>query len=180
MKLLSIQRKSLVPSAGIEGEIDIDVKPMMNVLLILIPFLVSVSVYTRLALLDMSLPPNVTGVASAASSAKPSLKLTVVIAPNFVAITYGASALDSLERTADSLRIGTLKKRTTQQTTDYAYNDLLNKLKERRASVAIKDEVIVAPYDGIAFQYVVNVMDICKKAGFVKVSLASAAQPSQN
>jgi biopolymer transport protein ExbD len=180
MKLLSIQKKSLVPSSGIEGEIDIDVKPMMNVLLILIPFLVSVAVYTRLAVIDMSLPPNVTAIAPAASSAKPSLKLTVVIAPNFVAITYGASALDSLERTSDSLHIGPLKKRDALQKTDYAYNDLLNRLKERRTSVSAQDEIIVAPYDGIAFQYVVNIMDICKKAGFTKVSLASAAQPATN
>ena len=174
MKSLSITKKSFVPSDALEAEIDIDVKPMMNVLLILIPFLVSVAVYTRLSIVELSLPPNVTGVSSS-QSGKPKLKLTVVVATQFVSITYGEKMLDSLAKTFDKALIGSHGIGIAAGG-DYAYEQLLTKLKERRGSVDEKSEVIVAARDSVSFKYVVRVMDACKKAGFEKVSLASATE----
>jgi biopolymer transport protein ExbD len=174
MKSLSITKKSFVPSDALEAEIDIDVKPMMNVLLILIPFLVSVSVYTRLSIVEMSLPPNVTG-ASSTQSGKPKLKLTVVVATQFVSITYGEKMLDSLALTNDKALIGP-HGISAWSKPDYAYERLLALLKDRRGAVDEKGEVIVASRDGISFKYVVRIMDACKKAGFEKVSLASATE----
>jgi biopolymer transport protein ExbD len=174
MKSLSIAKKSFIPSDALEAEIDIDVKPMMNVLLILIPFLVSVSVYTRLSIVDLSLPPNVTGVSSTLGG-KPKLKLTVVVATQFVSITYGEKMLDSLAKTSDKALIGNHGV-ASGAGGDYAYEQLLTKLKERRGSIDEKSEVIVAARDSVSFKYVVGIMDACKKAGFEKVSLASATE----
>jgi len=160
MKTLSLSSKTFVPSDALESEIDIDVKPMMNVLVILIPFLVSVSEYTRLAIIDMSLPPNITSVAGQGDSGKPKLKLTVVMAPQYFSIVLGESLLDSIARKND----------------DYSFDTLAAHLTKRREKLDIKDEVIVAPRDGIHFKYVVHVMDICKKIGFEKINLASATE----
>ena len=160
MKTLSLFTKSFVPSDAIEAEIDLDVKPMMNVLIILIPFLVSVAEYTRLAIIDMSLPPNVTAVGGAGQGEKPTLKLTVVVAPSYFCITLGESMLDSIARKGP----------------DYSYDTLSARLSDRRQAAAVKDEVIVAPRDGIPFKYVVRVMDACRKTGFDKISLASATE----
>lgn len=161
MKTIAVGKKGFLPSEAIEAEIDIDVKPIMNVLIILIPFLVSVAVYTNLAVIDMSLPPNVTAAAGAgAANEKPKLKITVVVAPSFCAITLGESLLDSIPRTGS----------------DYPYGALAARLSARRASADVKDEVIVAPRDKIQFKYVVRIMDACKKTGFEKVSLASATE----
>jgi len=174
MKSLSIAKKSFVPSDALEAEIDIDVKPMMNVLLILIPFLVSVAVYTRLSIVELSLPPNVTGVSSS-QSGKPKLKLTVVVGTGFVSITYGEKMLDSLAKTFDKALIGSHGIGTAAGG-DYAYEELLVRLKDRRNAVDEKGEVIVAARDSVSFKYVVRIMDACKKAGFEKVSLASATE----
>jgi hypothetical protein len=38
MKTTSVKTNGFIPSEAIEPEIDIDVKPIMNVLIILIPF----------------------------------------------------------------------------------------------------------------------------------------------
>ena len=159
MKTLSITRKSVVPSEAIDSEIDVDVKPMMNVLIILIPFLVSLAVYTRLAIIDMSLPPNMSAFGGTTGD-KPKLKLTVVVAPSFLFVTWGETVLDSLFKSGD----------------DYPYDSLSSHLSARRAAAEIKDEVIVAPRDGIHFKYVVRVMDACRKTGFEKISLASAME----
>jgi biopolymer transport protein ExbD len=160
MKTLSLFTKSFVPSDSIEPEIDLDVKPMMNVLIILIPFLVSVAEYTRLAIIDMSLPPNVTSVGGAGAGEKPRLKLTVVVTPAYFCVTLGETMLDSLARKGQ----------------EYPYDSLAGRLSERRLTADVKDEVIIAPRDGIAFKYVVRVMDACRKTGFDKISLASATE----
>jgi biopolymer transport protein ExbD len=160
MKTLSLFTKTFVPSDAIEAEIDLDVKPMMNVLIILIPFLVSVAEYTRLAIIDMSLPPNVTSVGGAGQGEKPKLKLTVVVAPSYLCVTLGETMLDSIARKGQ----------------DYAYDSLAARLSSRRLTADVKDEVIVAPRDGIQFKHVVRVMDACRKTGFDKISLASATE----
>lgn len=175
MKSLSIAKKSFVPSDALEAEIDIDVKPMMNVLLILIPFLVSVAVYTRLSIVEMSLPPNVTG-ASTLQGGKPKLKLTVVVGTSFVSITYGEKMLDSLATTSDKALIGGHGVSMGAKADDYAYEQLLLRLKARREANDEKAEVIVAARDSVSFKYVVRIMDTCKRAGFEKVSLASATE----
>jgi biopolymer transport protein ExbD len=165
VKTLSVGKKGFLPSEAIESEIDIDVKPILNVLIILIPFLVSVAVYTNLAVIDMSLPPNVTAAAGAgAANEKPKLKITVVVAQSFCAITLGELLLDSIPRAGG----------------DYAYDTLASRLSARRAAADVKDEVIVAPRDKIQFKYVVRIMDACKKTGFEKVSLASATENPGN
>jgi biopolymer transport protein ExbD len=161
VKTLSVGKKGFLPSEAIEAEIDIDVKPIMNVLIILIPFLVSVAVYTNLAVIDMSLPPNVTAAAgTGAANEKPKVKITVVVAQSFCAITLGESQLDSIPRSGE----------------EYPYDTLVARLSARRAAADVKDEVIVAVRDKIRFKYVVRIMDACKKTGFEKVSLASATE----
>jgi biopolymer transport protein ExbD len=161
VKNLSVGKKGFLPSEAVEAEIDVDVKPIMNVLIILIPFLVSLAVYTNLAVIDMSLPPNVTAAGGAGSSGeKPKLKITVVVAQSFCVITLGENLLDSIPRTGD----------------EYPYDTIAARLSARRASAEINNEVIVAPRDKIQFKYVVRIMDACKKTGFEKVSLASATE----
>lgn len=159
MKSLLTKNVPYTPSSAIESEIDIDVKPMMNVLLILIPFLVSLAVYTRLSIIELSLPPNITSISAGASEGKPKLRLTIVVAPQYCALTYGETMLDSFPRIEKQYPLDMLKE----------------SLLRNRSRADITDEVVVAPHDGIIFDNVVNIMDLCTVAGFSKVSLASAS-----
>ncbi len=159
MKSISKLKVSYAPSSAIEAEIDIDVKPMMNILLILIPFLVSVAVYTRLSIIELSLPPNITSVATSAGNEKPKLRLTLVIAQDYCSITYGETLLDSIPYKNGAFPVPRIKQL----------------LEQHRLTAEIQDEAVVAPHDGIRFDSVVKCMDICTSAGFTKVSLASAS-----
>lgn len=138
---------------------DIDVTPVMNMFVILIPFLVSMAVFTQLSILELSLPPNV-GKGLNDSRGKPKLKLTVVLTPHYVAITHGASMLDSLPRAGGE-----------------EYDLLRERLTVRREEVEIRDEVIVAVGDEVPMGEVVRVMDRCREAGFDRTALSSAAGP---
>jgi len=84
--------------------------------------------------------------------------------------------LDSLATTFDKALIGVHGISTMGAKGDYAYEQLLTRLKARREAVDEKGEVIVAARDSVSFKYVVRIMDACKRAGFEKVSLASATE----
>jgi biopolymer transport protein ExbD len=154
-------RSVLQPSESADV-IDVDVTPVMNVFIILIPFLISVAVFTQLSILEFSLPPNV-GTGLDDSSGKPKLKLTVVVAPEYLAITYGETRLDSIPLAQGNYNLELLSSR----------------LAIRRDSVEINNEIIVAVRDKIKFEDVVSVMDRCRAAGFEKTGLSSATEDAQ-
>lgn len=160
---LAFSKRNPAPSELASETIDIDVTPVMNMFIILIPFLVSVAVFTHLTIIDFSLPPNV-GMGLDTSQGKPKLKMTVVVTAEYLAITHGDAMLDSIP-----VKNG-----------DYDYTTLSKQLSIRRKEVDIKDEVIVAMRDAIRFKYVVKVMDRCREAGFKKVGLSSAPEQTES
>ena len=163
MKDLSALKSGFLPTEAVEQEVDLDTTPIMNVMIILIPFLASVAVYIQLSVLNMSLPPNVNAGLDA-SAGKPRLKLTVVVHPSWIGVTYGEKLLDSLAVSADSA---------------YPISPLLAQLKLRREEAEIKDEIIIAVTDPVRFKDVVDIMDACRGAGFSRPGLASATDNPQ-
>ncbi len=147
------------PSEVAGDAVELDITPVMNMFIILIPFLVSMAVFTHVYVIDFGLPPNV-GVGLDDSEGKPKLKVTVVVAPEFVAITQGENMLDSLPGSEDT----------------FDYVTLGARLAERRETVDIKDEVVVAVRDAVRFQHVVRVMDVCRETGYEKIGLSSATE----
>lgn len=137
--------------------VDVDVTPVMNMFVILIPFLVSMAVFAHLSILDFSLPPNV-GTHLDPSQGTPRLRLTVVVTPGYLAVTRGAEMLDSLHA-AEGV---------------YELDSLRTVLGMRRQGGDEPDEVIVAVQDKVRFRHVVNVMDVCRASGFTRVGLSSA------
>jgi len=152
---LSLFKHNRKPSELVDGS-DIDVTPIMNMFIILIPFLVSMAVFTKLAILNFKVPSN-TGLGL--SKGKPKLKLTLVVKKNYILFTEGSKLLDSL-----------------------AYIDKINpknikiKLNNLQDSVIIKNEAILAIDDDIIFDDIVAIMDVCKKTGFNKIGLSSSVK----
>jgi biopolymer transport protein ExbD len=155
---LTFTRRARTPSEA-AGGVEIDVTPVMNMFIILIPFLVSMAVFTHVSIVEFGLPPNV-GAGLDDSEGKPKLKTTVVVAADFLAITVGDKMLDSIPSTAEGHDLATFAERIVT----------------RREQADIKDEVIVAVRDAVRFKHVIAVMDRCREAGFEKVGLSSATE----
>ena len=155
MKLSLFRRNQPISEAAEDQEID--VAPVMNMFIILVTFLISMTVFTHLAILDFALPPNVNAGLDQ-SKGKPRLRLTVRLGSDFLGIVLGDKLLDSLPVARGN----------------YPFEALSARLKERRAGAGIQDEVVIASRDEIAFKQVVHVMDLCREAGFGKVGLSSA------
>jgi biopolymer transport protein ExbD len=156
MKRLSLAAPYQTPSDA-AGVVTTDVTPVMNLFIILIPFLISMAVFTHLSIVEFSVPPNV-GTELNPSGGKPKLKLTTVVGADYLILTCGEKVLDSISYGAKG------------QVPD----TLLNTLRSNRARADIQDEVIVAVQDAVAFERVVAVMDACRLAGFTKLGLSNA------
>ena len=136
---------------------EIDIAPVMNMFIILVTFLISMVVFTHVAILEFSVPPNVNAGLDR-SKGNPKLRLTVRIGTDYSGIVLGEKLLDSLPVEGGNL----------------PFARLAESLRLRRSETDIQDEIIVASRDEINFQQVVRVMDICRDAGFTKVGLSSA------
>ena len=147
------------PPSDVAGEApEVDVTPVMNMFIILIPFLVTMAVFTQVSVVEFGLPPNV-GTGLDESKGEPKLKITVVVAPAFLGITYGETMLDSLPAGPQG----------------YDYDTFVERLRARREGADIKDEVIVAVRDSVRLKHVIAVMDRCRDNGFAEVGLSSSS-----
>jgi biopolymer transport protein ExbD len=155
MQLSLFQRNKPVSETAEDNEID--VAPVMNMFIILVTFLISMTVFTHIAILQFTLPPNVSKGLDQ-SQGKPKLRLTVRLGSDFLGIVLGEKLLDSLP-----VNGGT-----------FPFEAFATRLKERRADAGEQDEIVIASRDEIAFKHVVRVMDLCRDAGFAKVGLSSA------
>jgi biopolymer transport protein ExbD len=153
---LSLFQRNKPASENIEDN-EIDVAPVMNMFIILVTFLISMTVFTHIAILQFTLPPNVSKTLDQ-SQGKPKLRLTVRLGSDFLGVVLGEKLLDSLPVANGR----------------FPFEALAARLKERRANADVQDEIVIASRDEIAFKQVVRVMDLCRDAGFGKVGLSSA------
>jgi biopolymer transport protein ExbD len=154
---LSLFRENKLPSDNMD-ENDIDIAPVMNMFIILVTFLVSMAVFTHMAILDFTLPPNV-GAGLDLSKGKPKVKITVRLGSDYCGIVMGEKLLDSLPVTKGG---------------EFPFDALAKQLAVRRKDASVQDEAVIASLDEVAFKHVVRVMDICRESGFTKVGLSSA------
>lgn len=144
------------PSEVNDEELELDITPLMNIFIVLVAFLISMTIFTRLAIVEFSLPPNVNS-SMISSDQKPVPKLTVRLDENYIGVILGEQMLDSLP----------------VQNGEVPFDDLSKKLALQNNKSPNK-EIIVASVDKIPFQLIVHTMDICRSAGFEKVGLSSA------
>jgi biopolymer transport protein ExbD len=127
---LSLFRENKVPSDAMD-ENDIDIAPVMNMFIILVTFLVSMAVFTHMAILDFTLPPNVnTGLDM--SKGKPKVKITVRLGSDYCGIVMGEKLLDSLPVTKGG---------------EFPFDALATQLAVRRKDASVQDEVVIASLD---------------------------------
>ena len=155
MRLSLFQENRLLSESGENNEIDI--APVMNMFIVLVTFLISMAVFTHVAIMEFTLPPNVSAGLDQ-SKGKPKLRLTVRVGSDYIGVVLGDKLLDSLPVAQGK----------------FPFDALAAKLQIRRKENAVQEEIVIASRDEVAFKQVVHVMDICRETGFSKVGLSSA------
>ncbi len=151
----SIRRQA--PTSG-SAETNVDVTPVMNMFVILIPFLISMAVFSHLAVLRFALPGNTH---TQGTQANPTLPITVALAVDGLAVTHGERILQEIPRIAPG----------------HDFPGLSAALASLRGGPATPaDTIVIAVDDDVAFEDVVGCMDACREAGFERISLAEGTR----
>jgi biopolymer transport protein ExbD len=142
--------------------IDLDMTPMMNMLIILISFLVTMVVFTQLAVIKFNLPPpggSDGGEARAAADTAqkgPSVDITVVVSENGFQIIGEGRKLDPIPKGAkgyDYPRLG----------------QFMRKLKEEYPAA---EDVVLLIDSAIVYQDIITTMDVMRENKFPNILLS--------
>lgn len=132
--------------------------PMMNMLIILISFLVTMVVFTHLAVIKFSLPPG-QGNAAADTSTAPKgaeVDITVLVSEEGYRIIGEGRKLDPIPKNKGQYDLPTLGK-------------YLQKLKEEFATA---ETVVLLIDTSVIYQDVISTMDQCRESKFPKILLS--------
>ncbi len=139
---------------------DLDVTPIMNMFVILIPFLVSMAVFTHYSVIEFSLPTN-SSAPSTKATVKETTPTTIVLSPTHFEIVTGNSINKIITKSNNGTSLDSLE-------------SMLRHIRLHPVLSETKINAVVAVHDGIPFSEVVQVMDLCKRAGFSKVALSES------
>ncbi len=134
----------------------INITPVMNIFLILIPFLLLTAVFVRIAVLEFSLP----SANGAAEQTKAEPKQAVV---TIVAITEKGFDLKT-----QGLKLAFISKKED----DFDFEALVKQLRKVKQMHEETEDIIIAPQASIKYDTIIKVMDRCRENGFPNISIS--------
>jgi biopolymer transport protein ExbD len=135
---------------------DLDITPMMNIFMILIPFLVSMAVFTQIAVVEFSLPPAQTPGAGGADDPTKELDISVVITPTGFQIVGTGRKLDMMPKVQG----------------EYQYAELRALLKAIKFQYPSQKSVVLVFDGGVLYDDIIKFMDICRESQFPDIGLS--------
>lgn len=142
------------------GGSDLQMTPIMNVFLILVPFLLLTASFVKLAVLEMSLPSlsqnNSGSVTQASENNKP-------LVLNMLAVRH-----NGLELKSPTLTFAFIEKRDGQ----YDFEQLKAGLQQIKNKFPDSEDMVIQPEDVIKYDDVIKVMDHCRDSGFPNISIS--------
>jgi biopolymer transport protein ExbD len=158
------KRKDKALSRLLESE-DIDVTPLMNMMVILIPFLISMAVFTEVASINFSLPPAMAegGPGDEPPPADEAEKLDISIAITSQGFTIAGTGqvLPPIPKTADG---------------KYDLTALNQTLRSVKMHYPNQEDIVLIIEQEIFYEDIVSVMDICRESQFPNIGLSGGIQ----
>ena len=147
------KRSKKATARGIEL-IDLDVTPVMNLFMVLIPFLVSMAVFTHIAAIDFSLPPAKTEGGEQGESKE--LDISVVITASGFRIVGTGKKLDLVPRVKGQ----------------YQFEQLRVLLKAIKFEYPSQKSVVLVLDPEVLYDDIVRFMDVCRESQFPDIGLS--------
>ena len=136
------------------AQTDLDMTIFMNLLMVLVPFLLLTAVFSRINILELTLP----SVAKAATSADPKFRLEVIVRKIGLELTNGQVLIAAIPNVDGTYDLATLSKMVVALKRDYPdAND---------ASVLLEPE--------IEYDHLIQVMDVVRSAEVAPTSAIAA------
>ena len=142
---------------GHAGDADVNLTSVMNVFLIIIPFLLLTASFVKMAVLELSLPNLESSEARPVETAPRSVILNILL------IRETGFELKSPELTFNPV---------TRTGADYDWTRLQEQLTAMKQTHAESDEIIISPENSIQYEVIIHVMDLCRETGFPNISIS--------
>ena len=123
-------------------EYELDVSTFLNLMVVLIPFLLITAVFSRLTIVELSLPSSAGG----AKTDQPAFRVEVIVRESALEITNGTVVIGTIPKVDDEYDLSTLSDFMMSLKREYPDHDT--------ASVLLEPHI---PYD-----YLIRVMDVVR------------------
>lgn len=138
-------------------EVDVNIIPVMNIFLLLIPFLLLTAAFVRLAIVEISLP----------TLNKSKTKQVQEKQKNLVLILLSVK-----EKGFQLKSPGFIFKPVNKVNNKYHYAEIVKQLKQIKNKHPHAEDVIISPEARVKYDIIIKVMDRCREVGFPNVSLS--------
>lgn len=136
---------------------DVNIIGVMNVFLLIIPFLLMTAAFIRLAAVDLSLPSLGKG-RSAMDETPKNLVLVILVVRE-----TGFQLKSSLDIKFDPIEMNR---------NQYNYAKLVEQLRVIKERQPQAEDIIISPEARVKYDVIIKVMDRCRETGFANVSLS--------
>ena len=134
-------------------DVDVNIIPVMNIFLLLIPFLLLTAAFVRLAIVEISLPTL-------------GAKQTQQPPENLVAIFL------SVKKTGFQLKSPGFKFKPVNKVNNrYDYEKIIEQLIQIKTKHPHAEEILIIPESEVKYDIIIKVMDRCREIGLPNVSL---------
>ena len=151
--------KKAVEKRREHDDADVDLTAVMNIFLILIPFLLLTAVFVKIAVLELSLP-NLNQAGKSVQQDKPNKSIVL----NFLFIKE-----NGFEFKSPDLNFPPLPRKTQGE---FDWQGLTEQLSKAKTRYPESEDIFIAPGDMIKYETIITVMDYCREAGFPNVSIS--------
>ena len=142
---------------GHAEETELNLTAVMNVFLILIPFMLLTAVFVKISVLELALP-NLDK-KSAVVKEKPAEAIVI----NFLYLRK-----DDFELKSPDLKFSKI----TKEKNEYNWAILNEQLAKVKTKYPDSEDIIISPDDEIKYNTIINVMDKCRESGFPNISIS--------
>ena len=139
------------------SDAEINITPVMNIFVILIPFLLLTATFVKIAIIEFSLPSLDSKSGVDAQQLKDLTVLVVGIKPEGFQIKTSERSYPLIGKRANG---------------DFDYAALYARLKEIKDRYPQLEDVIISPAPEIRYQIIVKVLDNCREVGFPNFSIS--------
>ncbi len=136
-------------------EDNLNITPVMNIFLILVPFLLLTAVFVKISILEFSLPTSTQASDAQKPQNNPVVTILAISEKGFELKTKGMK-IPFIEKKEDNFNFQTLVEK-------------LQKIKERHVQT---EDIILAPHVSIKYDTIIKVMDRCRENGFFNISIS--------
>ncbi|MCZ6806444.1 MAG: biopolymer transporter ExbD [Deltaproteobacteria bacterium] len=142
---------------------EIPLIPFIDLLLCCVMFLLATAVWNQLAAMNAN--QQVPGQASTEDAPPEDEKVRLILQVRNSGYVLGSSVGESID----------IKKRVVTDQREFDVDELKTKLAQWKQAWDTREDLIVAPEDGVRYEDVIVAMDVASAAGFTTLSMADGA-----